>query len=299
MADNDIISVDDLTKYYGETVGVQKLSFAVKAGEIFGFLGPNGAGKTTTIRLMLDLLRPSAGQIVIFDKPARSNALDIRRRCGYLPGSFTAYGHMTAAQFLRLVGNLRGVHEVSPSALLDRFKFSQYQLSQRIKHLSHGNLQKIGIVQAFFHKPELLILDEPTTGLDPLMQEEFYKLVKETQENGATIFFSSHNLPEVEKICDRVAIVRHGKLVAFEELETLRKKRYRRLRISLQKKVEPLEIAGAELLSQQDGRYEFLVKGDLHAVLKSLSDLPIEDVVFPEPDLEEVFMAYYQEKDRE
>ncbi|MCG8606117.1 ABC transporter ATP-binding protein, partial [bacterium] len=220
-------------------------------------------------------------------------------RCGYLPGSFSAYGHMTGTQFLRFLGNLRGLAADSPSALLDRFKFSQKQLSQKIKHLSHGNLQKIGIVQAFFHQPELLILDEPTTGLDPLMQEEFYELVKETQKDGSTIFFSSHNLPEVEKICDQVAIIRHGELVAFEKLETLRKKRYRRLRILVREGIEPLEITGAELLSHQDGRYEFLVKGDIQAVLKSVSALPVEDVVFPEPDLEEVFMTYYQQEEGE
>ena len=294
-----LIDVRQLTKVYGETIGVEKLTFSVEVGQVFGFLGPNGAGKTTTIRLLLDLLRPTQGQITLFQLPLADHSLQIRSRCGYLPGNFAGYANMRATEFLDFISRLRKPVDNSRKALIERFHLSTADLGKKIKHLSHGTRQKLGIIQAFFHWPQLIILDEPTTGLDPLMQEEFYHLVRETRHQGSTIFFSSHNLPEVEKICDRVAIVRHGELVAFEKLETLKKKRYRRLRVRLQERIEPLEITGAELLSHQEGCYEFLVRGDIHSVLKSLSALPVEDVVFPEPDLEEVFLAYYQPEYRD
>ncbi len=299
MSDQTVIQVQDLTKYYGTTLGVKDLSMTVEAGEIFGFLGPNGAGKTTTIRLLLDLLRPSAGKVNLFGKPIRQNTVEIRRRCGYLPGNFAAYGHMTGAQFLRFTGNLRRVNDALPHDLLDRFKLSAKELAQRIKHLSHGNHQKIGIIQAFFHQPELLILDEPTSGLDPLMQEAFYDLLRQSQQRGATIFFSSHNLPEVEKVCDRVAIIRQGELVALESLANLKKKRYRRLRVTLSEPIQDIALPNTELVRNQDHELEFLVKGEIGPVLAGLTDLPIADIVFPEPDLEEVFMAYYQKDEHD
>ena len=294
MPPSTIISVEDLTKFYGKTVGVRNIDFAVNRGEIFGFLGPNGAGKTTAIRLLLDLLRPTSGSISIFGERVLGNSLEIRRRCGYLPGNFAAYGHMTGAGFLRFVADLRGVPREGEAGLIDRFQLSGDDLSQKVKYLSHGTKQKLGIVQAFFHQPELLILDEPTIGLDPLMQEEFYDLLRETQADGRTIFFSSHNLPEVEKVCHRVAIIREGDLVALETLEGLKKKRYRKLKLTLRSPVEDLGLGEAQLVKQQGLNYEFLVKGDINSVLKSLIDLPVEDFTFPEPDLEEVFMAYYR-----
>lgn len=289
-----VIAVEDLTKYYGLTVGVKQLSLTVNEGEIFGFLGPNGAGKTTTIRLLLDLLRPTSGKAFVFDKEICSNSLDIRQKCGYLPGNFAAYGQMTGAEFLRFAANLRRTHAGEQARLVDRFGISAKDLSRKIKHLSHGTKQKLGIVQAFFHQPELLVLDEPTNGLDPLMQEEFYELLRETQKRGSSIFFSSHNLPEVEKVCHRVAIIRAGELVALETLEGLKKKRYRRLRITLRKPVPHLRLPEAQLLERKGLQYDFLVKGNIETLLKSLANLPVEECVFPEPDLEEVFMTYYR-----
>jgi len=184
-----IISVTNLTKYYGTTPGVQNINFTVNQGEIFGFLGPNGAGKTTTIRLLLDLLRPSSGETKIFGEGVYSHSLEIRKRCGYLPGNFIAYGNMTGADFLRFVASMRKTEPGIQESLIDRLQLSKNDLSQKIKHFSHGMLQKLGIIQAFFHQPELLILDEPTIGLDPLMQEEFYRLLREMQDEGKTIFF--------------------------------------------------------------------------------------------------------------
>ena len=297
MDQSIIISVNQLTKFYGKTLGVQDLNFSVSQGEIFGFLGPNGAGKTTTIRMLLDLLRPSFGQIHIFGKEIYDHSLEIRRRSGYLPGNFSAYGNMTGIDFLRFAGSMRRTSPKLQSSLIDRFQLSKENLSQKVKHLSHGTLQKLGIIQAFFHQPELLILDEPTIGLDPLMQEEFYRLLFEVQNKGKTIFFSSHNLAEVEKICHRIAIIRDGKLVALETLESLKKKKVRRLKFILKEPADGLKLPGANLVKQKDLYYEYLVEGDMKPLLQKLSSLPIDDLIFPEPDLEEVFMAYYRKEE--
>ena len=276
---------------------MQDLNFSVSKGEIFGFLGPNGAGKTTTIRMLLDLLRPSFGKIHIFGKEIYDHSLEIRRRSGYLPGNFSAYGNMTGIDFLRFAGSMRRTSPKLQSSLIDRFQLSKEDLSQKVKHLSHGTLQKLGITQAFFHQPELLILDEPTIGLDPLMQEEFYRLLFEVQNKGKTIFFSSHNLAEVEKICHRIAIIRDGKLVALETLESLKKKKVRRLKFILKEPADELKLPGANLVKQKDLYYEYLVEGDIKPLLQKLSSLPIDDLIFPEPDLEEVFMAYYRKEE--
>ncbi len=292
-----IISVSNLTKYYGSTLGVQNINFTVNPGEVFGFLGPNGAGKTTTIRMLLDLLRPSSGEINIFGHEIYNQSLEIRKRCGYVPGNFSAYGNMTGADFLRFVASMRKAEPRLQESLIDRFQLSQDDLSQKAKHLSHGTLQKLGIIQAFFHQPELLVLDEPTIGLDPLMQEEFYRLLREMQKEGKTIFFSSHNLPEVEKVCHRIAIIREGELVALETLEGLKKKKLKRLQFTLSRPVPGLDLPGVKLVDQKGLSYEYLVEGDIQTLLQRLSTLPIEDLTFPEPDLEEVFMAYYRREE--
>jgi len=293
-----IIALDSLTKYYGRTLGIRSISLTVERGEIFGFLGPNGSGKTTTIRLLLDLLKASSGRALLFGLPVPENSIQIRRKCGYLPGSFAAYGQMSGSEYLHFVAELRAAPPVAQPELLDRFRLSPREMSDKMKHLSHGTLQKLGIVQAFSHRPELLILDEPTLGLDPLMQEEFYELLREVQRRGSTVFLSSHNLPEVEKVCHRAAVIRDGELVTVETLESLKKKRFRKLRLRLRSPAADIELSGAELLKQQGLEYEFLIKGDMAAVITDLARLPVEDIVLPEPDLEEVFMAYYRsEKD--
>jgi ABC-2 type transport system ATP-binding protein len=296
MDQSIIISVNQLTKFYGKILGLEGLNVSVSQGEIFGFLGPNGAGKTTTIRMLLDLLHPSFGQIHIFGKEIHDHSLEIRRRSGYLPGNFSAYSNMKGMEFLRYAGSMRRTSPKLQSSLIDRFQLSKEDLSKKVKHLSHGTLQKLGIIQAFFHEPELLILDEPTIGFDPLMQEEFYRLLFEVQNEGRTIFFSSHNLAEVEKICHRIAIIRDGKLVALETLESLKKKKIRRLKFILKKPVGALTLPGANLVKQNGLYYEYLVEGDMKPLLQELSSLPIDDLIFPEPDLEEVFMAYYRKE---
>lgn len=295
MSENiPVIQVEQLTKYYGKSAGIDRINFEVNRGEIFGFLGPNGAGKTTTIRLLLDLLRPSSGKIIIFQKPLQLNSLEIRRRCGYLPGDFSVAGNMTGEEFLGFSGKIRGQNKISHDMLIERLSL-QGELSRKIKHLSQGTRQKIGIIQAFSHQPELVILDEPTIGLDPLVKEEFYNFLQEYRQQGNTIFLSSHNLTEVERICDRVAIIRKGKLVASESLENLKKNRYRRLSLTLKQAVDQLSLPGAQLISQKDLHYELLVKGEILPLLRELGNLPLEDFTFPEPSLEEIFLYYYRE----
>ncbi len=203
--DDMVIRTEGLTKFYGRQRGVIDVNMEVQRGEVFGYLGPNGAGKTTTIRLLLDFIRPTRGRATIFALDTHKHSRDIRRRIGHLPGELALYENLTGAELLRYTGHLRGgVEWKFVEELAARLECN---LSQPIRSLSHGNKQKIGVIQAFMHKPELFILDEPTIGLDPLMQQEFYRLIAEVKAEGRTVFLSSHILPEVERVCDRVAII--------------------------------------------------------------------------------------------
>jgi len=292
-----VILVSGLTKYYGKTRGIEDVTFSVEQGEIFGFLGPNGAGKTTTIRLLMDLLRPDQGSITLFGKELKINQVDLKERIGYLPGDFLPYNEMTAANFLQYMAKYRSRPPELRQHLLDKLNLSLREFSQKIKHLSHGTRQKLGIVFALEHNPDLAILDEPTSGLDPLVQEAFYEILWDFRRRGKTIFLSSHILPEVEKVCHRVAIIRAGKIVALEEIEKLKAKRPRRLVLSLKNKVveKPPELPEARLLKSSDNRCIYLVEGSISKILPILIKLPIEDIVFSEPDLEDIFLDYYSE----
>jgi ABC-2 type transport system ATP-binding protein len=296
MPDTPIISIQQLNKNYGNVIGVKDVSFQVNEGEIFGFLGPNGAGKTTTIRLLLDLLRPTSGKIEVFGKDLWKHSLEIRHRCGYLPGSFSSYGNLNGMEYLNLCADLRRKPRHIEGRLLERFGLSNSNLTRKIKYLSHGTLQKLGIVQAFFHGPELLILDEPTIGLDPLMQEEFYQLLFEHRERGTTILLSSHNLAEVERICQRVAIIRNAEIEKVDSIENLRKLLRKKLRIVLSEPVEDIALPGCELTGRHDLTYEYIITGEIAPVLKHISALPLADVSLPEPGLEEIFIHFYKER---
>jgi len=256
-------------------------------------LGPNGAGKTTTIRLLLNLLKPSSGSIAIFNLPLSTHSYQIRTRCGYLPGEFSAYGMMPVQEFMRYLAAIRRKSLSDFNPLIERFGFEK-ALSQKIKHLSHGTRQKLGIIQSFFHHPDLVILDEPTSGLDPLVKEDFYQFLREYQQSGKTIFFSSHNLPEVEKICHRIAIIRDAELVALEDINDLRKKRFRKLIIELDKQVENLTIPGTKLVKTDGLKYEFIMETEIRQVMKSVVQLPVTDIIVPEATLEEIFLYFYK-----
>jgi ABC-2 type transport system ATP-binding protein len=290
-----VIHIQNLTKFYGKITGVRNISFEVFQGEVFGFLGPNGAGKTTTIRLILDLLRPTSGSIKVFGKELSENSFEIRHRCGYLPGEFSAYANLSGLEFLHLCADLRKIPRKIDPELLNRFGLSEKNLEQKIKYLSHGTLQKIGLIQAFFHRPELLILDEPTNGLDPLMQEAFYDLLLERMKQGSTIFLSSHNLSEVERICHRLAIIRRGEIRKVDSIENLRKSLKKRLRFTLSHEVDKIVLPGADLISHEGLNFEYLITGDIRILLEKLAELPVIDIVLPEPGLEEIFMNFYKE----
>ncbi len=231
------IETERLTKFYGSHRGIEEISIAVEPGEIFGFLGPNGAGKTTTIRTLLDLLHPTSGSARIFGLDSRRDSVAIRRRVGNLPGDFGYGKHATGREAVSLLAQLRGVSGLGRAvALAERF---HADLERPLGQLSRGNRQKIGLILAVFHRPELLILDEPTSGLDPLMQEEFLALVREERERGCAVFLSSHELDEVQRVCDRVGIIRNGRLVAVERVSDLLEKTPRRVSIQL---ADPREI---------------------------------------------------------
>jgi ABC-2 type transport system ATP-binding protein len=290
----DVIVVERLTKSYGSTPGVVDLDFSVGPGEVFGYLGPNGAGKTTTIRTLLDLIRPTSGRARIFAMDSHADAAAIRRRLGYLPGELALYETLTGAEFLRFVGSLRG--GVSWSRVVSLAERLDLDLHHRIRSLSHGNKQKVGLVQAFMHRPDLLVLDEPTQGLDPLVQREFYRLVAEAKEEGRTMFLSSHVMPEVERMCDRVAIIREGRLVAVEDIGTLKARALRTLEVHFARPV-PGEVfaglPGVHEVATLGDIVRISVKGPIDAVIKAVARFEVVNVTSHEPSLEDAFLAFY------
>jgi len=291
---SDVILTEGLTKFYGKQRGVVDLNVSVERGEVFGYLGPNGAGKTTTIRLLLDFIRPTRGQAKIFGKDVSQSSLEIRKRIGYVPGELAMYDNMTGRDFLTYFAHLR--NGTDWRYVEDLAKRLDCDLSQPIRSLSHGNKQKIALIQAFMRKPDLLILDEPTTGLDPLMQREFYHMIEEVRSEGRTVFLSSHILPEVERTCDRVGILREGKLVAVEGVKDLRTRAVRYLEIRFAKPV-PKEafvgVSGVRDVTMEDGIMHCTVVGSLDAVIKAASSFPVDNLITHEPSLEEVFMSFY------
>ncbi len=294
MNDITIIRTDHLTKSYGVARGVVDLGVEVRRGEVFGYLGPNGAGKTTTIRTLLDFIRPTSGQAAVFGLDAQRESLAIRKRVGYLPGELSLYEGLTGREFLQYMAGLRGgVDWRYAEELATRLACN---LAQPLRTLSHGNKQKLGLIQAFMHRPELLILDEPTQGLDPLVQQEFYRLLAEVKADGRTVFLSSHVLPEVEKVCDRVGIIREGRLVAVEEVASLKAKALRRLEIRFAVPVPPVafdKLPGVRDVRVENSSVLCTVVGALDAVVKAAAQFEVADLISHEPSLEEIFLAYY------
>ena len=292
-----VIETEQLTKSYGRHRGIEDITLAVEKGEAFGFLGPNGAGKTTTIRTLLDLLHPTSGSARIFGLDSRRESVAIHARLGNLPGDFGYGKKASGREALALLGRLRAVADFSRAEeLATRFRAD---LDRPLGQLSRGNRQKVGLILALFHRPELLILDEPTSGLDPLMQEEFLALVREERERGCAIFISSHELDEVERVCDRVGIIRDGRLIAVERVADLLGKAQRRASVEFAEQGVDLEelraIPGVRDLDSSDGRVTFQVAGDLDAVIKAISRHAIADLEVAHPTLEELFLTYYEE----
>ncbi len=290
----DVIVTEGLTKSYGTQRGVIDLDFSVAPGEVFGYLGPNGAGKTTTIRTLLDFLRPTSGNAMIFGLDSSAGSIEVHRRTGYLPGDLALYERMSAADYLTHFAALRGgVDWAYVRELAERLDL---QLDIRIRSLSHGNKQKVGLIQAFMHHPELLVLDEPTTGLDPIVQQEFHRIIAGVREEGRTVFLSSHVLPEVDRLCDRVGIIREGRLVAVEDVGDLKAKALRELVIHFAHPVPGDVFAGLPGVKQvevQGEQVHLTVAGPLDAVVKAAARYEVVDITSHEQTLEEIFLTFY------
>jgi ABC-2 type transport system ATP-binding protein len=291
----DAVGVEHLTKSYGRARGVVDLTFSVSPGEVFGYLGPNGAGKTTTIRTLLDFIRPTSGRATVLGLDSRRDSIAIHRRTGYLPGEMALYDRLTGVEYLRHLGLLRG--GVDPAVVRDLADRLDCDLSVQIRSLSHGNRQKVAVIQAFMHVPELLVLDEPTQGLDPLVQQEFHRMVEEVRHDGRTIFLSSHVMPEVERLCDRVAIIREGRLVTIEDVGDLKARQVRKLNVHFAGPAPRDAFEG--LPGVRDVRtlgdvLELTVAGPLDAVVKQVARFEVVDLESHEPSLEDVFLTYYE-----
>ena len=290
----DAIAAEGLTKRYGRSRGIEDVSFGVRAGEVLGFLGPNGAGKTTTIRTLLGLLRPSGGTARILGFDVWREGVAARARTGFLPGEFSFDAQVTGAELLDLFADLRGVGDRAYArALAQRF---EADLTRPFGELSRGNRQKLGLIQALVHRPAVVVMDEPTAGLDPLMQEEFMRLVGELRGDGTTVFLSSHNLAEVERMCDRVGVLREGRLAAVETVEAItgRALRHVTLRFAGDAPVQDFSRLPSVSDLRADGpRLTFLLAGEPNEVIRTAARHRLLDAEIARPSLEDAFAAFY------
>lgn len=293
------ISIRGLTKRYGNVQAVNNLSLEVAQGEILGFLGLNGAGKTTTIRILLDLLRPNSGTAFILGHDCQTDGLRARLNIGYLPAEMGIYSDLTGREVLDLLAGLSG-HVVDGSRrgeLQERLEFPSSDLRRRLREYSTGMKRKLGLIQAFQSDPLLLILDEPTEGLDPLMQESFNKLLVDAKQRGRTVFMSSHVLSEVDRVCDRIALVRKGELVLLSNVEELRKVAARPVRVLFDEDV-PVTAnlpPGSEVIETNPRSWSLKVKGPLGPLLRAIATLPVRDIEIAEAKLEDVILKYYRD----
>jgi ABC-2 type transport system ATP-binding protein len=297
MTDNLAIMARGLCKSYGRIRALRGVDLEVERGELFGFLGPNGAGKTTTIRCLLDLIRPDAGDIRVLGFDPQAASVAVRNRTGYLPGELSMEDGLKVEGQLRYYNDLRG-NKIEWGYVGELAQRLDLDLAMPIKNLSKGNKQKVGVVQALMHRPELLLLDEPTAGLDPLMQQEVYRLLREAQAAGSTVFFSSHIISEVEALADRVAIIREGVIVEEAQPSQLVSMAIRRIWVRFLDEVNPAplaEVEGVTVLSQSNGlRVHLQVEGELDGLIKALALFPVSDFEIERPSLEEIFLAYYK-----
>lgn len=291
---NIVMQLDRLTKRYGKVQALTDLTLDVYRGEIFGYLGPNGAGKTTTIRLLLDLIRPTSGQAQILGLDVHRDSVKLHASFGNLPGELALWNHMTGWEVTKYLGDIRGGVDIKyVGELAERLDMN---MQRKVKECSSGMKRKLGLIQALMHKPDLLILDEPTNGLDPLVQQTFYKLMNEIRNDGRTIFMSSHNLPEVEHLCDRVGILGAGRLLTVENIGNLKNIHFRWMTLEFVDHVDMTEFAnlpGVSSVEAQNGRLHFRVTGEPDAVIKAAAKHHVKNMEFREPNLEEIFLEYY------
>ncbi len=284
------IQLSNLTKYYGKSRGILNLNLDVKEGEFFGFIGPNGAGKSTTIRTLLGLITPSSGQAKIFDETIRQRNPQIRSHIGYLPSEAVFYRGMKVKDLLKLSADLHHKDCSAEREILCRRL--QLDVNRKVDELSFGNRKKVAIVSALQHQPKLLILDAPTSGLHPLMQRELFHIIRERNEQGATVFLSSHVLSEIQRNCTRAAIIREGRIIACDRVEALSKTNAKRISVQGQVSLDSLEEIRD--LKENDGVFSFLYGGDIHRLLETLSAGTITDLSISDPDLDEIFLHYYE-----
>lgn len=287
------IETSKLTKYYGKARGIVDVDLAVEEGEIFGFIGPNGAGKSTTIRTLLGLIKKTSGSAKIFGMDCERDKVKILAEVGYLPGEVFYYDRMRAIDLLRYSASFykkdctQRIRELADALSLD--------LNKKIEDMSLGNKKKVGIVQGLLHSPKLIILDEPTSGLDPLMQRTFFDLIQRENERGATVLFSSHILGEVQRICDRVAIIKEGRIVDLRSIDDLRKNSYKKVSFTTQPPLTDFSLPGATQVLQDGAQTSFLYSGEVNALFAKLASLPLVNADVSEPELEEIFLHYYED----
>ncbi|MGM0921457.1 MAG: ABC transporter ATP-binding protein [Bacillota bacterium] len=292
----NVIEIKNLTKTYGKARGISDISFNVEQGEIFGFIGPNGAGKSTTIRTLLSLIFPTSGSATIFGKDCIQSAPEIKKEIGYLPSEVFYYDNMKVKDLLKYSASF--YKKNCSKRIKELAEIMDLDLNKKIDDLSLGNKKKVGIVQGLLHEPKLIILDEPTSGLDPLMQQKFFELLEEENKKGATILFSSHILSEVQRLCNRVAIIKEGKIVTVEKISTLQENTYKKFEIEAKSKLEQnyFHLSGLNNLEVNNNVASFIFKGNINTVMKKIADIEITNLWIEEPDLEEIFMHYYEKE---
>lgn len=299
MSDQHAIITEGLTKHYGKVRALEDLDLEISKGEVFGFLGPNGAGKTTTIRTMMDEIRATSGKASILGLDSHAKSLEIRKHIGYLPGDLAMYPNLTGNDMVTYFANLRGgVDRAYVAELAERL---DADLSKKVGDLSSGNRQKVGLIQAFMNKPQVLIMDEPSTGLDPLVQRELQKMMREVAEQGRTVFLSSHTLSEVQRVADRVGIIRHGRLVALETVHALRAKAMRQVELELDAPADAAVFEAVDGVSDvrvQNHHALMMFGGDMGVLLKAIEGrYSVVDISTQSADLEEIFLTYYQDEE--
>jgi len=289
----NIIEINNLTKYYGKAKGIEDVSFNVKEGEVFGFIGPNGAGKSTTIRTLLSLIFPTSGSAKIFGKDCIKYGPEIRQEIGYLPSEVFYYDKMKVIDLLKYSASF--YKKDCTKRMNELAEIMELDLKRRIEDLSYGNKKKVGIVQGLLHSPKLIILDEPTSGLDPLMQQKFFDIIREENRNGATVFFSSHILSEVQDLCNRVAIIKDGSIIKVEEIKKLREANYKKITVRANEIVKDrFMMDGVTKVQENNGEIQFFYKGNINKMTRAISAEEVKDVLIEEPTLEEIFMHYYK-----
>jgi len=293
----NVIEIKNLTKSYGKARGIIDVSFNVEEGEIFGFIGPNGAGKSTTIRTLLSLIYPTSGSATIFGKDCVEFGPEIKKEIGYLPSEVFYYDNMKVIDLLKYSASF--YKKDCSKRIKELAEIMDLDLNKKIDDLSFGNKKKVGIVQGLLHEPKLIILDEPTSGLDPLMQQKFFDLLEQENKKGATILLSSHILGEVQRLCNRVAIIKEGKIIKVEKISTLQENNHKKFKIEVKSKIEDnyFNISGVSALEINDNIISFLFRGDINLIMKKISEIQIANLWIEEPDLEEIFMHYYEKED--